>query len=30
MNYPLLFGRDRQPKKNFYAVIGVPQAQDRQ
>ena len=30
MNYPLLFGRDRQPKRNFYAVVGVPHAaQDR-
>jgi endo-1,4-beta-xylanase len=25
MNYPLLFGRDRQPKGNFDAVIAVPQ-----
>jgi endo-1,4-beta-xylanase len=24
MNYPLLFGRDRQPKRNFDGVVAVP------
>jgi endo-1,4-beta-xylanase len=24
MNYPLLFNRDRQPKRNFDAVVAVP------
>jgi endo-1,4-beta-xylanase len=28
MNYPLLFGRDRQPKPAFDAVMGVPQGSD--